>query len=301
MENFFQSSDFFNMMKFCNNFTQILNILFFFKNINLLKSKIFSTEKDNYNIVLKSGECLIIMNITPFFFYEFFQKNYDKYFVKQFLLHKGYLEVLFKKNIDNNDLKILDFNTKEIFKIYVKNKIKIFPKTLLTKHYCEYITFLGPIRYFSTFSFENHHSTIKKEVEKRSKNIAITAFFLNFNFVEYNSNNFILNKVVNENKYYIQYRNIHFNDKTIDENCSVDLLENKNIGKIVSIWRRKSDNEIILNSMVLEIEKDNLGIYWKTKKNKSTIFKNKYLRNVKKISNLLKKNKNFFEVISYNI
>jgi hypothetical protein len=54
----------------------------------------------------------------------------------------------------------------------------------LEVHYSQYIKALGPLNAYWTFSYENHHQKIKLDVEKRSKNVSVTSFNLNYLFIE---------------------------------------------------------------------------------------------------------------------
>jgi hypothetical protein len=180
--NFMVSVNYKKMMIFLK-FLQIdlKNIDYFFKNINSLDYRIYSIgNSENEDIKLNSGECLILFEIIPFFFKDFFENLIEKFFIRNFILHFRINNLIMKKEISNDDILLLEFLVKNRLKILVENRIKIMPKSALEIHFGEYIRWLGPIRFFSTFKFENHHSQLKKEVEIKSKNLAITFFFIFF-------------------------------------------------------------------------------------------------------------------------
>jgi hypothetical protein len=279
IENFY-STKFFKQMK---NYLKkqkidMKNIKYFFKNIHKLDCRLFNVGNVDYeDITLTSGEALIIFEIIPFFFYEKFEKFFDEYYVRNFVLHFRINNIIMKKEISNEDIILLEFLVKERLKILVDKKIKIMPKSALEIHFGEYIRWLGPIRYFSTFKFENHHSQLKKEVDLRSKNLAITytifffffikvkfksAFNLNYMFYSYDAYKIKINEISLKNNNLMEFESFFFNNHLIDKNCCIEVEEEKNkkIGKIESIF--KFNGVIIFKVKILKILEDKIGIFY---------------------------------------
>jgi len=125
--NYLQTFEFYNMMKFLKNTTKINNIEYFFQNLILLKNKVFpNIENATYkDFTLTSGESMIIFNILPFFFRTFFLHYLTKYFIRSYLLHKKYIEILMEKYNDKQSLKLVYDYIKDLNIIYLRNNIKV--------------------------------------------------------------------------------------------------------------------------------------------------------------------------------
>jgi hypothetical protein len=100
------SNDFYLMIKFLEPFIKTNNIIFFFQNISKLKNRIYKdvlANKDfNKKVTITSGEALNIFGCIPFFFRNYFEKNYNH--LKSFLLRKKYIEKIMKNNICYGEL-----------------------------------------------------------------------------------------------------------------------------------------------------------------------------------------------------
>jgi hypothetical protein len=134
---------------------------------------------------LGSSDISYFFNSLVSFFYNFFIENKENDIIKIMCLHYKYYEILNKNCFKNTDLLMLDELIKERIKIFSKNQFKIVPKTILTKHFSYFIEELGPIKYFTSFIFENHNHVMKRDVSPTSKNLAITSLSNNYSFFEY--------------------------------------------------------------------------------------------------------------------
>jgi hypothetical protein len=147
---FFQTTQFTSMINYLKKFIQIDNILLFFRNVEMLRNKIYNNvlQLPYKNFKLTSGETNLVFNIVPFFFYDFFKNNLSKYFIRSFILHKKYLEIVTKDKITENELNFMDFIIKEIIFLFLDNGVKVTTKNWLTCHYSLYTRALGPLKKF---------------------------------------------------------------------------------------------------------------------------------------------------------
>jgi len=98
-----------NLKEFLNNFLDN-NYVNFMENIN--------NNNNNKKCVLSSGDAMMLFNVIPFFYMEYFLKNLNLFFIKSFIIHKKYLDILMLKKISQKDLLDLDFLTKGKFFLF---------------------------------------------------------------------------------------------------------------------------------------------------------------------------------------
>jgi hypothetical protein len=134
---------------------------------------------------LGSSDICYFFNTLFYFFYDFMKLNKENDIVKIMINHYNYYQILNQNEFNDSDLFFLENFIKERIKLYSKNNLKIVPKTLLTKHFPYYIRELGPIKFFTSFIYENHNHVMKRDVSPTSKNLAITSLQNNFSFFEY--------------------------------------------------------------------------------------------------------------------
>ena len=103
------------------------NVEFFLKNIGHVSNKIFQSPGGEFsNISLTSGEAMVIFSIAPVFFYNFFSKNLESFFIQIFLNHSKYFYLLMKKKISKDELELIDFYVKQRLKLLLENNLKVF-------------------------------------------------------------------------------------------------------------------------------------------------------------------------------
>jgi hypothetical protein len=138
--------------------------------------------------LLSSSEIFYLFSTLLVFFYDFFLEKKNEDVIKIFVCHYKYLKILLQTKFFEEDLKNLKELVLERILLLIKNDLKIVPKTLLTIHYDYYIRTLGPIKFFSSFIYENYNHIIKTDVIRNSKNTAITALKKNYSFFLFEKN-----------------------------------------------------------------------------------------------------------------
>jgi len=115
------------MINFLKKIIKINNVETFFKNIYLLKNKIYENifNTKYKDITLTSGEAMIIFSLIPFFFKNYILKNLNEYYVRCYLIHRKYLDIIMDDSIKKEDLSTIEYLTKELIKIYVQHKVKV--------------------------------------------------------------------------------------------------------------------------------------------------------------------------------
>jgi len=216
-----------------------------------------------------------------------------KFEIINLILHKKILDLLMNFEFYKEDLKYLNYLIKERFKNLVQNNIIITPKCLLQIHYSFYIKLCGSLRYWWCFPLENHHSKQKKDVELKSRNIAITSFKNNFMFYEYIYNKIIFKKILNSNKKFREFLSIELDGKILKNGIIIEI--NNQIAKILKIYQIMLSKKIVLKVELLNFEKDDLGIYIVIIRNTNN-FKFIYLKQITSIFNILKKGNQEFLV-----
>jgi hypothetical protein len=254
------------------------------KKIEKKKKKVNKDKEDDYSI--QSGETSILFNYIFLYFYEFIKENLNKFEIKNLLIHKKILDLIFQFDFEKEEIDYLKFLCKKRYFLLLDNQVKITPKLCLEQHYGDYIYFCGPLRYLWCWSFENHHSTQKKEVELRSRNLGITSFNNNFLFTELNYNQLHFEKLIETGKTCSCYKILKIDKKIIQKNSVIELTNGK-IGVVSSIY--KFPTNVVLEIYMLDVISDELGIFLYVEKIKKKS-KKIYLFGLKAIYNVEQKN-----------
>jgi hypothetical protein len=163
---------------------------------------------------------------------------------------------------------------------------------------------LGPLNNYWTFSFENHHQLVKKDVEKHSPNIAITSFNLNYNFIETIYNKISCRKNILKLEHHNTYEQLLIDKKIINKmNFAVEINKNK-IGLILEIIKLKTNNKIILKILPRIIKIEDLSNFYeidKTKNFGSYFINFNDIKTIHYIQNTGDKTFLIMKIINYNI
>jgi len=165
----------------------------FLLRIDEFKKKVFNINIDNIDIkfkkiktkILSSSETNYFFKSILIFFYDFFLKNLQNDVIQIYISHYIYLNIILQNYFIEDDLNYLQFLVKRRINLYLKNRLKICPKSLFSLHYQHFIEAYGPIKFISSFIFENHNHTIKYDVPKTTKNPAVTCLKKNYCFFDY--------------------------------------------------------------------------------------------------------------------
>ena len=152
---------------------------------------------------------------------------------------------------------------------------------------------MGCLKNHSTFCYENHHQYCKKDVESKSRNLSITSFNLNSNFIETDILNIQLGKLMKENNFSKEYAKIILNSNVFETyECGI-IIEKKNFGIISNIIILEQIKKIIFQLDLYTVENDDYEIMKIIKENKR---QRKYidLCYVEKIYNIFNVNGSFF-------
>jgi len=176
------------------------------------EDEVLSNNENNFKKKFKkkpmgSSDIFYFFMSILIFFYEFILQNKQNDIIQIYIIHYNYFKILEKSCFEKYDLNELKYLVKERIRIMLKNNIKIVPKTLLSIHYKYYIKQLGPIKYLTSFMYENHNHIIKLDVNKCSKNPGITALKLNYCFFSYKKNIIIPKIDINNEIEYIKISN----------------------------------------------------------------------------------------------
>jgi hypothetical protein len=153
------------------------------------------------------------------------------------------------------DLKVL---CKKRYYLLKENNVIITPKLCLELHYGDYIYWCGPLRHLWCWSFENHHSTQKKEVDTRSRNLGITSFNNNFLFTELTYNVLDFQKLIETKNNCSEYTVLKIDKKIIQKNSVIELKNGK-IGVVSSIYKFPTD--VVLEIYMVHCINDELGVF----------------------------------------
>jgi len=145
-----------------------------------------NNKKKNKKKPLGSSDIYYFFNSLIIFFYDFFLLNKENDIIKIYLFHYNYYKILQQNTFIDSDLNYLNYLVKQRVELYIKLNLKIVPKTLLSLHYNYYIQEYGPIKYFTSFMFENHNHIVKRDVSRSSRNLSVSSLKLNYCFFEYN-------------------------------------------------------------------------------------------------------------------
>jgi hypothetical protein len=225
--------------------------------------------KKKKRCVMTSGESLMLIQLIPFFFYEYINNNLNDSSIQILLIHFKLLSILMQKKFNSDDLNYIDFLVKQRIYYLINLGLKLVTKTFLQIHYSFYIRLTGPLRQTWCFPYENHHIQIKKDVVLSSNNIGITAFKNNFKFIIV-SYELKLEKIISKDKDFIQYKKLRLDTLNfIDSNFCCEIEKNKKIGKIKKIFYLPSTSQIVFEIEIKKIEKDPIGIFFYIKKEKN--------------------------------
>jgi hypothetical protein len=262
-----------------------MNKLFQKKKKKKIKKK-KKKDDDDDDVSIQSGETSILFNYIFFYFYEFIKENLHNFEIKNLLIHKSILDLLNQYEFDNQEIENLKFLCKKRYFLLLNNLVKITPKLTLEQHYGDYIYFCGPLRYLWCFSYENHHSTQKKEVDTRSRNLGITSFNNNFLFTTLTYNILKFENLISTTTNCSCYKILKIDKKIITKNSIIELT-NQKIAIVSEIYKLR--NSVILKINLLEVFIDEIGLFlYVNKINKKS--KNIYLFGLKAIFNVEKKN-----------
>jgi len=139
------------------------------------------------------------------------------------------------------------------------NNVIVTPKLCLEIHYSDYIYFCGPLRHQWCWSFENHHSSQKLDVEIKSRNLGITSFNHNFLFTELKYNIILFQNFIKKIENIFEYKILKIDKKIIHKNSVIEMDDNK-IAFITNIYKLPND-KVVLKIYLLDVILDDLGIF----------------------------------------
>jgi len=195
------------------------------KNKNKNKNKNFKIQKKK---PLGSSDIYYLYSVLIVFYYDFMIENLDNDIIKIYLCHLQYYLILYQNSFKSYEIDFLIYLVKQRIQLMLKNNIKVVPKTLLTLHYDHFIHQYGPLKYFTSFIFENHNHTIKLDVPKTSKNLSITALKMNYMFFQYQRSIFIP-KFINFSDKMNEINYLKFSNHLIKPNSNAIFLGIKKI------------------------------------------------------------------------
>jgi len=122
ISNFELTNEFSQMIFFLKKIIKINNVQNFFKNINLLKNKIFPNvfNLKYCDITLTSGEAMLIFSIIPFFFNDLFNKFTHEFYIRCYLMHKKYIDIIMEDKLKRLNLMKFNILQKKLLKFILR-------------------------------------------------------------------------------------------------------------------------------------------------------------------------------------